>query len=243
MPRSSRKLEYHTKYPYPRNLTRRGFLRGAIKVASGILLDYKIEGKENLPKGGPLLIVGNHFSFLDSISPIHVTRYALEFIGDSEMPMAPGIVKFLPSIWGALKITQGRPNLEAIRAAEAILEQNGILAIFPEGHVHKPPLGSPLPGAAFLALRLGVPIIPIGTYSEDDWNIFGTLTTKHRLARVVTRIGKLFGPLVVRDPNRVPAREEVNQAGQEIMEQIAQVLPESARGPYLLDANKVCEGC
>jgi 1-acyl-sn-glycerol-3-phosphate acyltransferase len=233
MPRSRRKTEYQKKYPYPRKRTRRAFMRGGIRLLARLLLDYKVEGKENLPKSGPLLVVGNHFSFLDTICPIHVTDYSLEFINDAEMPMAPGIVKFLPSAWGTLKIMQGRPNLEAIRAAEAILEQNGILAIFPEGHVHEPPLGKPLPGAAFLALRLGVPIIPIGSYSEDNWDIFDTLTKKRRRARLVTRIGKPFGPLAPKNTDVVPSRDDVKQAGQEIMEQIAKMLPDSARGPYL----------
>ncbi len=239
MSKSSRKLEYHAKYPYPRFRRRRSFLRGGIAALSWLLLNYKVEGQENLPKEGPLLIAGNHFHFLDSIGPIQSTKYSLEFINDAEMPMAPGIVKFLPGLWGALKIIQGQPNLEAIRAAEAILQQRGVLVIFPEGHVHKPPLGKPLPGAAFLALRLGVPIIPIGTYSEDNWDIFGTLAKKGRRARVISRSGKAFGPLASKDVSSVPGREDVRQAGQEIMEQIAQMLPESARGPYLRKATPV----
>ncbi len=235
MSKSSRKSEFQAKYPYPRYRRRRGFLRGGIAALAWLLLNYKVEGRENLPKEGPLLIVGNHFHFLDSIGPIQATKYSLEFINDTEMPMAPGIVKFLPGLWGSLKIRQGQPNLEAIRAAEAILQQRGVLMVFPEGHVHEPPLGEPLPGAAFLALRLGVPILPIGTYSEDGWDIFGTLK-KGRRARVVSRIGKPFGPLTSQEGSAVPRREDVSQAGQEIMNQIARVLPASARGPYLQDA-------
>ncbi len=238
MVRSRRKTEYHAKYPYPRYQFRRGFLRGGIGFLASLLLNYKIEGKENLPKKGPLLIVGNHFHFLDTIGPIHVTDYPMEFINDAKMPMAPGLVKFLPGWWGTLKINQGQANLEAIRAAEAALEQNGVLAIFPEGHVHKPPLDKPLPGAAFLALRLGVPVIAIGTYSEDDWDILGTISKKGRRARIVSRIGKPFGPLAPKDPDWVPGREDVKRAGQEIMERIAELLPESARGPYFKDATQ-----
>jgi len=230
---SMRKNEYHKKYPYPRNNHRRSILRTSIALAAGLVLDYKIEGLENLPKEGPLLIVANHFHFLDTIGPIHATRYSLELISDSEMPNAPKIFKKLPTIWGTLEITQGKANLEAIRAAEAILEQKGVLAIFPEGHVHKPPLTDPLPGAAFLALRLGVPIVPIGSYSEDNWDITGTILKKRRLARAVTRIGKPFGPLMNEGQSTVPSRDDVKRAGQEIMEQIARTLPEAYRGQYL----------
>ena len=165
--------EYKQKYPYPRRRFIRRALRGAIRMAASVITDYRVEGQENLPKQGPLLIVGNHFHFLDTIGPIHCTDYFLEFINDSVMPNAPATMKFLPSLWGTLKILQGTANLEAMRASEAVLAQGGILAIFPEGHVHRLPLGKPLPGASFLALRSGVPILPIATYSEDEWNLFG----------------------------------------------------------------------
>lgn len=239
MAKSRLRTEYQQKYPYPRHQVGRAFLRGGIALLAGLLTKFDIQGKENLPKEGPLLIVGNHFHFLDTISPIHVTKYPLEFINDAEMPMAPGLVKSLPGWWKTLKILQGQPNLEAIRASEAILSQNGVLAIFPEGHVHKPPLGKPLPGAAFLALRLGVPIVPIGTFSEDDWDIVGTIKKQHHRPKIVVRIGKPFGPLSPGDVNSIPGREDVRRAGQVIMEQIARQLPLCARGPYLQKTSSI----
>lgn len=224
--------EYKLKYPYPRRRFIRRVLRSAIRMAASVITDYRIEGQENLPKQGPLLIVGNHFHFLDTIGPIHCTDYLLEFINDAIMPNAPATMKFLPGLWGTLKILQGTANLEAMRASEAVLAQGGVLAIFPEGHVHRLPLGKPLPGASFLALRSGVPILPIGTYSEDDWDLFGALTRKKRRARIVSRIGKPFGPLAIGDLNKSPSREEVRNAGWEIMSRIADLLPTHARGIY-----------
>jgi hypothetical protein len=86
-----------------------------------------------------------------------------------------------------------------------------------------------------MALRLGVPILPLGTFSEDDWNIFDTLRKKRRKARVVTRIGEPFGPLAIGEPGKLPGRVEVKAAGQAIMEKIAALLPTSARGPYMAE--------
>ncbi len=232
MRRKELRSEYQVKYRYPRYQFRRGVLRAGIAAAAALLLEYRVRGAENLPKRGPLLIVGNHFHFLDTIGPIHSTKYPLEFIGDAEMPNAPMSMKIFPRIWDTLRIMQGSPNLDAMRAAETVLAQDGVLAIFPEGHVHKPPLGNPLPGAAFLALRLGVPILPIGTYSEDDWNIFGTLRHKRRRARVESVIGEPFELLNISEPGKLPGRLEVKAAGQAIMEKIAALLPQSARGSF-----------
>ncbi len=224
--------KHQDKKLYPRYQHRRGLLRAGINFLAWLLLNYKVEGKENLPKEGPLLVVQNHFHFLDTIGPIHVTRYPLEFIGDAHMPMAPGAVKFLPRLWRTLPIEQGTANFESMRTAEGILAQNGILAMMPEGHVNKPPLREALPGAAFLALRLGVPILPIGTYSEDNWDILGTIRKKGRKARIITRIGKPFGPLKPEKEGERLNRDDVNRARHEIMSQIAALLPPETRGSF-----------
>ena len=101
---------YIKKYPYPRRLLIRHFLRGLLSVASVALTEYHVEGKENLPKDGPLLIVSNHFHFLDSIGPIRSTDYLIEFINDLEIQTAPASMRFLPRLWGTLKLAQCSPN-------------------------------------------------------------------------------------------------------------------------------------
>lgn len=232
MSRRQSRTDYQQKYPYPRHRGRRTFLRGGIHFLAWLLLDYKVYGRENIPEKGPLIVVGNHFHFLDTVAPIHITPYLLEFINDAIMPMAPSQVKFLPRLWKTLRIEQGTANLEALRAADAVLCQDGVLGIMPEGHVHKPPLSSPLPGAAYLALVSGAPILPIGTYSEDNWDIFGTPRRERRKARVVSRVGKVFGPLGEPNPEKRPGRAEVAAAGQKIMTRLAELLPAHARGVY-----------
>jgi 1-acyl-sn-glycerol-3-phosphate acyltransferase len=138
-------------------------------------------------------------------------------------------------LWQTLKIEQGTPNFEALQASEAILAQEGMLVIFPEGHVHSGPLNDALPGAAYMALRTGVPILPIGTISDNDWKLFKTIKEEKRRLRVTTKIGKVFGPLKTENPNR-PSRQEIKEAGRLIMTQIAGLLPKEFRGKYDPDA-------
>lgn len=231
MPDNKGKSKFIQKYPWPRRRMIRGVFSGLIDVIGAILTRWEIHGRENIPDKGPLLIVGNHFSFLDTVAPIHATSWPLEFIGDFEMPNAPPIMRIFPNAWQTLKIEQGTPNFEAIRASEAVLAQDGVLVIYPEGHVNGGPLRAALPGAAFMALRTGVPILPMATISDNHWKLFKTITEEKRRLGVTTKIGKVFGPLKTSNPNR-PSRQEIRTAGNVIMTQIAALLPAEWRGDF-----------
>ncbi len=219
------------KYPWPRRRFIRGLLSMGIDLAAAILTRWEIDGLDNIPAQGPLLIVGNHFHFLDTVAPIHTTRWPVEYIGDLVMPNAPPIMRLFPNAWQTLKIEQGTPNIEALQASEAILAQNGVLVIYPEGHVHSGPLRRALPGAAYMALRTGVPILPMGTISDNDWKLFKTISEKKRRLRISTRIGEVFGPIKTNNPDR-PTREEIKEAGHLIMTKIAALLPKAYRGEF-----------
>lgn len=219
------------RYQWPRRRFIRGMLKIGIDLAGSILTRWEIKGKENIPTQGPLLVVGNHFHFLDTVAPIRSTHWPLEFIGDLVMPNAPPIMRVFPNAWQTLKIRQGTPNIEALQASQAILAQNGVLVIYPEGHVHSGPLQPALPGAAYMALRTGVPILPIGTISDDEWKLFRTLTEEKRRLKISTQIGEVFGPIETSNPER-PSREEIKAAGDLIMTKIAALLPKEYRGEF-----------
>jgi 1-acyl-sn-glycerol-3-phosphate acyltransferase len=219
------------KYPWPRRRLVRGVLKAGIDIVSTILTRWEIKGSENIPAQGPLLVVGNHFHFLDSVAPIRSTRWPIEFIGDFVMPNAPPIMRVFPNAWQTLKIQQGTPNFEALRASQAILSQKGVLVIYPEGHVHSGLLKAALPGAAYMALRTGVPILPMGTISDNDFKLFKTLSNQKRRLRIFTQIGEVFGPLTSDNPER-PSRAEIKSAGHLIMTKIAGLLPREYRGEF-----------
>lgn len=216
-------------YPYPRNRLVRTILRWGIGGAATILTRVRFIGRENLPQKGPLIVIANHFHFLDAVMLIWAVPWPLEFLADFEMPNVPNELKWFPKCYQTYDVSQGTANLEAIRASEAILAQSGMLGVFPEGRVHPPPLQKALPGAAFLALRTGAPILPVGISSDKEWDVFGPIIKERRRLQVTCRFGSVFGPLECDKPRR-PDREEIDQAGQKMMGKIAKLLPHDMSG-------------
>ena len=219
------------KYPYPRNRFKRGVLKAGIGFLTHLMSRFTVLGRENVPAEGPLIVVTNHFHFLDAAILILAAPWPLEFLADFEMPNVPRPLKFFPDFYGTYDVAQGTPNLEAMRASEAVLAQRGVLGVFPEGRVHQAPLRPALPGAAFLALRSGAPILPVGVYSDNNWDILGTIRQKGRRLQSYCRFGRVFELQKPENPRR-PSREEIGQAGNRIMTAIADQLPEEMRGAF-----------
>ena len=219
------------KYPYPRNRFRRGVLKAGIGFLTHLMSRFTVFGRENVPAGGPLIVITNHFHFLDAAVLILAAPWPLEFLADFEMPNVPPPLKFFPDFYGTYDVAQGTPNLEALRASTAVLAQGGVLGIFPEGRVHQPPLKPALPGAAFLALRTGAPILPVGIYSDNHWDILGTIRQKGRRLRSYCHFGQVFEPLKAQNPRR-PTREEIDLMSDQMMGAIAKQLPQEMQGDY-----------
>ncbi len=225
------KLSNSRKFRYPRNRFGRALLKAGIEVGVKLLTTMEVIGRKNLPEEGPLIVVANHFHFYDAVILIHSTPWPLEFLADFQMPNVPSPLKVFPALYRTYDVAQGTPNLEAMRASQAILAQEGVLGIFPEGRVQAPPLRKALPGAAFLALRTGAPILPVGIYSDNEWKIFETIREKKRRLKATCHFGEVFGPLTCANHRR-PSRETISRAGDRIMSEIAQLLPESMRGDF-----------
>jgi 1-acyl-sn-glycerol-3-phosphate acyltransferase len=217
---------------YPRRVVIRRFLKLLARAAFGILADLRIEGQENLPESGPLLVIGNHFSFIDPVAVLRAVPYPIEFVGGAEFPHAPGLVKSLPSWWGYYPVFRGTGSRFALRAAEEILRQNGVLCIMPEGGSWAEVLRPARPGAAFLASQTGAKVLPLGIYGLND--IF-PIRLGHR-PKAVVRIGKPVGPFIASGKGRA-RREQLDQIGVELMKSIAAQLPDKYRGFLADDPN------
>lgn len=216
------------EFHWPRRRLVRATLKRLSHVAFSLLSDLEIIGQENLPRSGPLLMVANHFSFIDPVAMVRASPWPLDFVGGFQMPNAPKWSTIIPKLWGYYPVFRGTASRYALRAAEAVLAQNGILGIFPEAGNWATVLRPARPGAAFLAVETGAPILPMGYAGLLD--VFPSLG-KRRRAHVTIRIGKVFGPFQVGSQGR-ERRRQIDEIGHEIMRRIAELIPPERRGHY-----------
>lgn len=213
---------------------RRQFIRSILHTLSGLafrtIADIRIEGKDNLPRNGPLLVVANHFSFLDPAIMVSVAPWPMEFLGGFRMPNAPMWATIFPRLWGIFTVYRGGNSRGALQAAERVLQQGGVVGIYPEATSSAAVLRSARPGAAFLAARTGTLVLPVGLDGLID---VLPRFRKCKRAKVTVRIGKPIGPF-----NAVEAadhRAQLDEISHKMMYAIAQLLPAERRGKYAED--------
>ena len=216
---------------YKPNRRLRKVLQGMARGLFHMLSQFEVEGEENFPKSGPLIMVGNHFSFLDPPAFISVSPWPMDFVGGAVTPHAPRIVQFIPKIWGYLPVYRGTGSTYALKEAQRILDNGGVVGIFPEGGAWSQILRPARPGAALLTTRSGAPILPIGLVGFP--NLFPSLR-KFKRPKVKVRIGKPFGPFST-SGSRYERRKQLDEIGHKIMKHIAELIPPEKGGLYSRD--------
>ena len=210
---------------YPR------FIAWLCRVGTRSIARVTIEGVEQLPTSGPLIIAANHLSNTDppfiggwlapalQRRPVFLAKEAL-FVG----PMGP----FLRTL-GAEPVKTGGNDIGAYRAAKRILDQGAVMAIMPEGTRSKDGvMGRPKPGAALLATRTGAPVLPVGISGTDRLMGPGQRFPKIG-SRVIVRVGRPFQLTLAEGGDR---REALAAADEEMMRRIAALLEPRHRGAW-----------
>lgn len=216
-----------SEFKFPRRRLIRITAKGVGRFLFAALSDLRIQGQENIPDEGPCLFVANHFSFADPAALIRLAPWWIEFFAGANPAFAPTWAGYLPKLWGVLYVYRGTASRKAIRDAISILSQGGMVGIFPEGGAWAQVLRPPRPGAAFVAARAGVPIVPVGLYGLNE--IF-PVRFKNQ-AQVTIKVGEPFGPFEAVGRGR-ERRKRLDEIGDVIMDKIADLLPPEMRGVY-----------
>ncbi len=214
-------------FTYQRRGPVRFILKSLIYAATAAFTRLEIHGLENVPEEGPLIVVANHFHYADPVVVIRAMPWDIDFIAGAVPGFAPRWSHYLPRLWGGFWVYRGAVSRKALRDAERLLRSGGRLGIFPEGGSWAEVLRPPRPGTAYLAVRTGAPVLPIGMYGLHD--LF-PLRVRNR-PRLVVNIGKPFGPFRAEGRGR-QRRERLEEIGHIIMQKIAELLPPEMRGHY-----------
>ncbi len=241
------------------SVTRR-FLLALGKILFWLLLDVKISGTENIPKTKePLILVANHFSWFDvplltALLPLHPV-----FMVATESRRLWHVRMFM-NLFNGIPIWRGQVDRNAFDHAKVVLQNGGVLGVFPEGGIDPEnsfkttkgdvilddrytfvsrlsgQLVKPRPGTAFLAVQTDARILPVGLIGTEK--IVDNVLNWRRLLRlertsVEMKIGAAFGPLEM-DPSLTgrDKRVQINNLADMIMRRIAELFPPEQRGPY-----------
>jgi len=204
----------------------RGFGRWLCRTVIGICTKPTVEGLENFPKEGPALVVINHLGDADGPLLVSSISASLDALGKVELYDLPILGKLM-DWYGIIWLHRGRADRRAMRAALDGLAEGRFIVVAPEGRYSLTgELEEGQQGAAFLAMKADVPIIPVVVIGTENEHVYGHLKRLRR-APVSFRVGKVF-----RLSQQADRREMMRVGTRQIMESLASLLPESYQGAY-----------
>ena len=163
-------------------------VRTVVVGVCAVVFRVRVIGRDRVPGGGPFILAPSHRSILDVPFAAFTTRRRICFLAKQELfrSRVGGLV--FPPL-GGIAVERGTTDRAALRAAEQVLVDGEPLAIFPEGTRRRGPvLGDLFHGAAYLALRRRVPIVPVGIGGSEE--ILPKAHVVPRPHRVVVVVGE-----------------------------------------------------
>ncbi|MEZ5379710.1 MAG: lysophospholipid acyltransferase family protein [Acidimicrobiales bacterium] len=185
-----------------------------------VMFRLEVVGEEHVPtEGGFVLAPGAHRSILDTPLAAATTPRILRYMGAEKYFATPGLGRFLLAV-GGFPVERHMADREALRLSELILAAGDPLVIFPESTRYQGPVVAPIKeGAAFLACRAGVPIVPVGIGGAERALPIGGRIIRPRKCTIV--IGKPIMP-----PERVAGERVKRSTVKAISQQLHDSLQE-----------------
>lgn len=194
-----------------------------------LLTRPSVEGLENVPPYGAYMIVANHLATVDPAMAILLWPHYPEGLAAANQmeTLFPG---FLMRLYGPVPVHRGEYDRVVLEKALAIFRSNRPVFIMPEGtRSRKPGMQQAKPGAAYMAIKANVKIVPVGiTGTEaviDHWK-------RWRRPRLTMKIGQPFELPPFPSLSREDRHRHLEECATLIMNRIAELLPVEYRGVY-----------
>lgn len=188
----------------------------------------KLEGLENVPRKGPLILISNHLNNADPCILPGVSPRRLSIMAKKEWFKLPPFALLFRMV-GAFPVDRAGADLGALREAQRAVNDGGALLMFPEGTRSKDrKLHRGFPGAALIAYRTGAPIVPVAITGTETIPWPWVFLRPFIGPKVLIRFGEPFYPPKA---ERITS-QQAKDATDDMMRHIAAMLPESYRGVY-----------
>jgi 1-acyl-sn-glycerol-3-phosphate acyltransferase len=199
-----------------------------------VLWRPRIEGLENVPENGPVIIASNHLSFIDSVViPLAVPR-RVRFLAKAEYFRGRGLrgrgTALFFHLIDAVPVerTGNRDSMRSLESALAVLREGTAFGIYPEGTRSRAGrLYRGRTGVGWLALTSGAPVVPVALIGTDRVQPLGARGV--RIAPVRVRFGP---PLDPADYAGLPAGRARRALTDEVMQRIAALSPQERADTY-----------
>ncbi|HEX9385318.1 MAG TPA: lysophospholipid acyltransferase family protein [Anaerolineales bacterium] len=203
-------------------------LRSIVRFLMKLIADIEVKGLEKLPEGN-VIVAANHLGRLDTAALLCILEREDIIMPVAEKyknhPLYGAIGRAANAIW----LNRFDADYSAFRQILDRMKQGGLLVIAPEGTRSKTEaLQEGKMGVAFLASKSGYPVLPVAVTGTEDRLIVENL--KHfRRSKITATAATL---LYIHIPKGKGREEAMRQATDEIMCQIAALLPEKYWGAY-----------
>lgn len=144
----------------------RVLIREPLRVA----FPLQVMGRERIPERGGVLICANHGSNWDPVLLGLSVLRPIHFMAKEELFRIPGLSWLIRGL-GAFPVRRGTADRAALKTAVHLAREEGrVVGLFPEGTRRRPGREvHPMPGAGMVALRSGVPVIPVHIDADYRW--------------------------------------------------------------------------
>jgi 1-acyl-sn-glycerol-3-phosphate acyltransferase len=201
-------------------------VRLIVRILLFLLTSWQVNGNENIPKQGALIIVANHLNLADPFLLGASINRRVVFLAKEELFHNP-LSRYVVSSLGAIPVYRGQMARGVLHQTVQILAHDQALALFPEGaRSRSGQMKRAFPGAALIASRSRVPVLPVGISGTEK--IRGVAWFLHR-PRITMNIGH---PFYLEEGSDKRTTKELTEYTDSIMRNIAELLPLEYRGYY-----------
>ena len=200
------------------------FVRALIAGFCKVFWRLRVEGSEHIPTEGPFILSPVHRSNIDTPLVSAVTHRALRYMGKDAMWKYGWSAWFFTSL-GGFPVHRGTADREALKKCVAVLQGGEPLVLFPEGTRRSGPVVDELfDGAAYVSVRTGAPIVPVG--------IGGSERAMPKGAKFIhpVKLRMVVGPPIHPPPSEGGARaprRAVRELTAELQERLQQLFDEA----------------